>query len=374
VIRSVFYQTGMKKIIFTFLFLSFAIFGLSAFLVYFVYYSEPPSAKTLQEDIQNGVFETQIKKRFLEKYQEVPDSVVALLHEHIPFLFSTTGTCTYYAEPGNPNSKNIILPGRRLPPNNEFTCGNGEIIKTSNENKSFLTPSLGSLPPHLIVYFGSAEIRFSKNPIFLSTKFLTVKSVGTGTENPNIIVANRTGTSESILCLKGNVKVNVIENIKTDSEYFLGSQDCSLEIVDSAGTTQKVLNPGEAVRGNDFQSIADMKSTSLANDSVDLPSTNSNLPPKTNPVNSKISIQMRPNGNKGDILLFSYTLPMNGPAVCDLKTGASENGPFSNAYQFQAPSKNGNLDLQKGFNSFFLSLECTDGKNKYLSNVLAPKK
>jgi hypothetical protein len=368
----------MKKIFFALFLLIITTTGSIAYLV-FPHYGSTKRLQFIPEHFESGLFQMRLYRSFLVLHGQLSEEKLALLYEHIPIIFRSEDICTYSDDPNNPDSKKIVFPGTLLPPNTLFRCKDNVTIKTSENAAMYLTPPFGNFPPHLMVYSGSAEVNFAKTLLYVSTRFATIS--GVGQSDSNLIIAEYSNDTNSYFCMNGDVKINVLayRHIKEEPTYF-GNQKCNLELTDVTGSITKTLNPGQTVLGAEFNKIENGIVQNGTNPTLDiaksanLPSSVSNNNPAAGKNPTNIQIQMRAKNAKGDILLFSYTLPMNGPAVCNLKTGATENGPFSDAYQFQAPSKTGTLDLQKGFNSFFLSLQCTDGKNKYISNVIAPKK
>ncbi len=360
------------------------------------YYFQADNIGKLPKDAQTGRLQFLLKREFIKAYSLVPLHYTISLYEHLPGFFRLKTIC-YYTEPFGEGrfSNEILFPGKPIPNEKEVKCLSGETMFLQKDSSAFFNPELNPEKPHVFLDHGTLNIQLKSSELFVSSRITTVKVQGN--DATNFIVASRSDDGmESFVCNEGKVTTSVtrIDGF-SESPSMIANKNCSLTIQDAHSDRSKNLDPGQAVPSNqipqffDGQPLKPVNAAEVLNGnsgpSGSLPEnspTVTNQPPSTpqkslpngGSAANLIQISLSPKTPKGDVLLFRYTLPQNPPMVCDLKTGASGNGPFTNAYQFQAPSKTGTLDLQKGFQAFYLVLHCTNGRTTVTSNVIPAKK
>jgi hypothetical protein len=342
------------------------------------------SLTLLVDHIQNGRFQAIAYRGLLNKYNDLPLSTALLLHEHLPGLFPLTNLCWKTDAENNLIAEDFVLPGRKYDQESLYRCSNGERVKISSESGAYLTFGKDlSNPSHVYLVGGKIELGFDKQSIFISTRSTTF--IISARSDANIVTAVRNNEGDELFqCIRGDIDVAVLETVPaTAKSVQLGNQACQMKLANRSLGTSKDLPAGSRILAQDLSKFLDGQNAEvlqptelIKSDVAAAPTTAATTAPgnKANGLTDKITIQMSPKKPKGDVLLFSYQLPLNQPMVCNLKTGSTVNGPFTNAYQFQAPAKSGTLDLQLGFSAFYLTLQCTDGKKTYSSNVLTPKK
>lgn len=385
----------MKKFFFLLLLIIGTIGGAFA---YFLgdYYFQVDNIQKLPNDLQTGRFQFLLKRSFVKTYSGLPLQYSIALYEHLPGIFQLKNICYYTEEYGEGRRSNeIIFPGRHFPPEKAIRCSTGEEILLQKESSAFVSPSLSAEKPHIFLDNGTLNIRLTNSEMLVSSRMTTIQLKGN--ESTSLIVATRTDDGlESFVCNEGKVVTSVLrlDNF-SDSSSLIANRNCSLTIQETNSDRTKNLDPGMALPSNQVTQFIDGQQPKPLNDaefskvlsgstsslpentpaiSNVVPQTQAQTPNPNSAATNLIQISLTPKTPKGDVLLFRYTLPQPAPMVCDLKTGPSANGPFSNAYQFQAPSKTGTLDLQKGFQAFHLVLHCTNGRTTVTSNVIPAKK
>lgn len=385
----------MKKILLLFLLVFGSLAGGFAYLLG-DYYFQADNFGKIPHDVQTGRFQFLLKRAFIKSYSTVPLHYTISLYEHIPGIFHLKTVC-YYTEPFGEGrfSNEILFPGKLIPNEKEIKCLGGEVVFLQKDSSAFLNPELNPGKPHFFLDNGTLNLQLKNSEIFVSSRITTVRVQGN--ETTNFIVASRSEDGmESFVCNEGKVTTSVTRlDGFSESPSMIANKNCSLTIQDTHTDRSKTLDPGQALPSNqisqffDGQQIKPVNASEILNansgPSGSLPENSPSITNQPPPAAQKpmpnggttanlIQISLSPKTPKGDILLFRYTLPQNPPMVCDLKTGPSGNGPFTNAYQFQAPSKSGTLDLQKGFQAFYLVLHCTNGRTTVSSNVIPAKK
>lgn len=302
------------------------------------------------ESLRNSILTSLSKENRLKLHRNLPGFFA------IPFLCKNSSESGIVTEafPGDQvsatNESSVIQCG----PNSKITLLKGATIKILQHDAY----------PGVLLLSGAVQIEFS-GKIKIESEFfhLTLN----GIHKRSMVAANLEPKSYQIGCFNGAARGDLdIKNFTVTGPSLLYSEECVFEVFIPELKYPKYL------LSHDLVHLADLGVNKLNWRSrvADYNAVITRLLKPQTEFHKSIQASMR---KSGEGFVFDWKLKIGkGPLDCALFSRKGDSATRQKVFEFKAPEAAGSIALKKEFDSYWTSMQCTEGEDLWVSNEIPP--